>query len=519
MLFNSFEFIFLFLPITTLLYFFIVRKIGLEYGLGLLVIASLFFYSYWNPSYVFLIIISIGVNYSLGTWFIPNGNKFGKLFLLIGISINLLLLGYFKYANFFVDNINILFNTGWNLEHIFLPLAVSFFTFQQISYLVDAWQGNTREYNFLHYCLFVSFFPQLIAGPIVHHKEMLPQFLQKENLHPKLSNFVIGISIFSIGLFKKTVIADSLSTYVGPVYDNPGIIQELDFFVAWGSTLAYTFQLYFDFSGYSDMAIGCARIFGIKLPVNFFSPYKSLSIIEFWRRWHITLSRVLRDYLYFPLGGNRNGKVMRYVNLFITMLLGGLWHGAGWPFLIWGALHGLYLIINHAWRRLMIISGLNLSSNRIYQLFSWSITFTSVVIAWVYFRAPTLEHGNAILGSMFGMNGAQIPAGIFARLGTFQDTIISFGIEANMGSGTVFVSNFIWILFAGLVVFLLPNVAQIFHQHEPVIYENSEVFKKEIIKTRFLWKYSLFWAVTSSLLFLSGILTLTQVSEFLYFQF
>jgi hypothetical protein len=201
------------------------------------------------------------------------------------------------------------------------------------------------------------------------------------------------------------------------------------------------------------------------------------------------------------------------------MLLGGLWHGAGWPFLIWGALHGLYLIINHAWRRLMIISGLNLSSNRIYQLFSWSITFISVVIAWVYFRAPTLEHGNAILGSMFGMNGAQIPAGLFARLGTFQDTIISFGIEANMSSGTVFVSNFIWVFFAGLVVFLLPNVAQIFHKHEPVIYENSEVFKKEIIKTRFLWKYSLFWAVTSSLLFLSGVLTLTQVSEFLYFQF
>ncbi|MEJ2529942.1 MAG: MBOAT family O-acyltransferase, partial [Gammaproteobacteria bacterium] len=241
---------------------------GHEFGLGFLVAASLVFYAYWNPPYVFLILFSIVLNYSFGSWLIPQDNSYkGKIFLVLGVVINLALLGYYKYANFFVNNINNVANSDWHLDHIFLPLAISFFTFQQISYLVDAWQGKTREYNFLHYCLFVSFFPQLIAGPIVHHKEMLPQFMQPENLRPRLTNFAIGVSIFAIGLFKKTVIADSLSVYVAPVYDDPSAVHALDFFLAWGSTLAYTFQLYFDFSGYSDMAIGCSRIFGIKLPV------------------------------------------------------------------------------------------------------------------------------------------------------------------------------------------------------------------------------------------------------------
>ena len=519
MLFNSFEFIFLFFPCTVLLYFLFVRFLGHEFGLGLLVFASLFFYAYWNPAYIVLIITSIAVNYVLGAWLVPKKNSASKVFLVLGIALNLALLGYFKYANFFVDNLNWITGTSWNLEKVFLPLAISFFTFQQISYLVDSQQGKTREYNFLHYCLFVCFFPQLIAGPIVHHKDMLPQFMQPENLKPRWSNFAIGITVFAIGLFKKTVIADSISVHVGPVYDDPAAAINLDFFAAWGSTLAYTFQLYFDFSGYSDMAIGCARVFGIKLPVNFFSPYKSLSIIDFWRRWHITLSSFLRDYLYIALGGNRKGKARRYVNLFLTMLLGGLWHGAGWPFVIWGLLHGSFLMVNHAWRGAMRLAGLDLENNQTYQLFSWLTTFLAVVAAWVYFRAPTLDQGNAILWAMAGVNGAQLPGGIAAHLGDYINILKSIGISVGLGSGSLFVTNFLWILAAGGFALFLPNVAQIFHYYEAVLYEHESSFKAYRDRSAINWRRSASWAYTTALLGLLGILTLTQVSEFLYFQF
>ncbi|MEZ5481324.1 MAG: MBOAT family O-acyltransferase [Porticoccaceae bacterium] len=301
MLFNSFEFIFAFLPCTLLLYVLCLRRRKTEIGFAVLVSASLFFYGYWNPAYLFLILFSIFFNYYVGKLISRFSGQPSKLVMICGVGINLALLGYFKYANFFVDNINAVFSTSLQLEKIFLPLAISFFTFQQISYLVDVWEGKAREYNLLHYSLFVCFFPQLIAGPIVHHSEMLPQFMRRDALPSWTKNIAVGISIFSIGLFKKTVLADSLSAYVGPVYDSPAAGQ-LDFFTAWGSTLAYTFQLYFDFSGYSDMAIGCARMFGITLPLNFFSPYKANSIVDFWRRWHITLSRFLRDYLYISLG-------------------------------------------------------------------------------------------------------------------------------------------------------------------------------------------------------------------------
>ena len=520
MLFNSFEFIFLFLPLTVALYFTFIRLLGREYGLGILVAASLFFYGYWNPQYLLLILSSIGINFILGSWVIPGSRRFGASFLVLGVMINLGLLGYFKYANFFVDNINALAGAGWNLEHIVLPLAISFFTFQQISYLVDSWQGKTREYNFLHYCLFVCFFPQLIAGPIVHHKEMLPQFAAPETLSPKARNFAIGLSIFAIGLFKKTVMADSLSAYVGPVYDNPDVIASLDFFRAWGSTLAYTFQLYFDFSGYSDMAIGAARLFGIRLPVNFFSPYKAFNIVEFWRRWHITLSRFLRDYLYIAMGGNRHGKVRRYANLFLTMLLGGLWHGAGWTFVLWGALHGGYLVVNHTWRRVLELTGFNFDDRLLYRQASWLLTFLAVVVGWIYFRAPNLEQANGILLAMLGANGAELPAGIVARLGGLADAMPMLGIGVGLGSGSTFVGNWLGVLVAGLAAVTLPNVAQLFHAVEPVIYENERTFRSYLgLPGQMVWRQSLPWAATAAAMLLLGVLTLTQVSEFLYFQF
>ena len=520
MLFNSFEFIFVFLPVTLLLYSLCVRSGRLEFGLAVLVFASLFFYGFWNPAYLLLILFSIFFNYFLGKWISSLAGSAARAAMIAGVVANLALLGYFKYANFFVDNINLVFGAGWQLEKIFLPLAISFFTFQQISYLVDVWEGKAREYNLLHYSLFVCFFPQLIAGPIVHHSEMLPQFMRRGVLPHWTKNIAIGLSIFSIGLFKKTVIADSLSAYVGPVYDQPNAAGQLDFFIAWGSTLAYTFQLYFDFSGYSDMAIGCARMFGIVLPLNFFSPYKSRSIVEFWRRWHITLSRFLRDYLYIALGGNRKGKYRRYANLFLTMLLGGLWHGAGWPFVVWGCLHGSYLMINHGWNKLLAVAGLDFSGSGFYAFACWLLTFFAVVISWVFFRAPTLEQAMDILHAMMGGNGVAIPAGVMARLGGAADLLQQLGVGISYASGSRFVENFAWIVPAALLAFFAPNVAQVFHRAEPVLYENDRAFVSQRSAAGLLqWSMSARWAVACALLFLLGVLTLTQVSEFLYFQF
>lgn len=520
MLFNSFEFIFLFLPLSVALYFFSIRLLGREYGLGVLVAASLFFYGYWDPQYLSLILFSIAVNFTIGSYVARVSTRFGAVCLVLGVTVNLGLLGYFKYANFLVDNINALTGADWNVENIVLPLAISFFTFQQISYLVDSWRGKTREFNFLHYCLFVSFFPQLIAGPIVHHGEMLPQFGRKDVMTPRARNFAIGLSVFAIGLFKKTVLADSLSAYVGPVYDDSGAVATVDLFRAWGSTLAYSFQLYFDFSGYSDMAIGIARLFGIRLPINFFSPYKALNIIDFWRRWHITLSRFLRDYLYIALGGNRHGELRRYGNLLFTMLLGGLWHGAGWTFIVWGALHGGYLVVNHVWQVVLRLLGLKLDHLVFYRVLSWVLTFLAVVVGWVYFRAPDLQQANGILLAMLGANGAEVPVGITARLNGLTDLIAGLGIGVGHGSGSTFIGNWLWVIGAGLGAIVLPNVAQLFRDFEPVIYENEKAFSRHLgLPGQLAWRQSFRWAATTAAMLLLGVLTLTQISEFLYFQF
>jgi len=351
MLFNSEIFLFVFLPIVLIGFYAIGAQGHHRVAISWLVASSLFFYGWWNPAYLGLIIGSILFNYTFGMILSRQGmvqrNKWWLLF--FGVGFNLTLLGYFKYANFFVDNINVLTGANFHLEQIILPLAISFFTFQQITYLVDAYSGKTREYNFLHYILFVTFFPQLIAGPIVHHREMLPQFAKDTLYKLNHSNLAIGFAILLIGLFKKVVLADGVAPFATPVFAAADSGVEISFFEAWSGALAYTFQLYFDFSGYTDMAIGVARMFNVRLPLNFNSPYKSLSIVDFWRRWHMTLSAFLRDYLYIPLGGSRKGMPRRYINLMTTMLLGGLWHGAGWTFVVWGFLHGFYLVVNHAW--------------------------------------------------------------------------------------------------------------------------------------------------------------------------
>ena len=312
---------------------------------------SLVYYAWWRPEYLLLLLFSVAVNFGLGKLIIDGGlsRPRARAVLTVGIIFNLCLLGYFKYAGFFVANVDDFFGAQWVVPNIILPIGISFITFQKIAFLVDAYRGLVRNCTPRNYTFFVTFFPQLIAGPITHHSEIMPQIgpSQRRDIAADLA---VGISIFVVGLFKKVVIADSLAIYADAGYAMLRAGQPLDHASAWVTVLCYSFQLYYDFSGYSDMAIGLARMFGFRLPVNFYSPYKSTSIIDFWRRWHITLSRFLRDYLYIPLGGNRRGPVRRYVNLGIVMLLGGLWHGANWTFVVWGAVHGLMLALNHAWR-------------------------------------------------------------------------------------------------------------------------------------------------------------------------
>ena len=392
MLFNSYPFILLFLPVALAGYFWLGRRSNLAPVIWLAA-ASLAFYAIGNWQFVALLLISIAFNYGIGHLLIvaklaPSQRKAA---LALGVAGDLLVLGIFKYAGFVTENINALAGTHFAV-HILLPVGISFYTFTQIAFLVDAWRGQVAAYALPHYALFVTYFPHLIAGPILHHKDMIPQFEREETKHPHAHLILCGLIIFAIGLFKKTCLADGIQPLVALAFD----ARAPSFDQAWLGALAYTFQLYFDFSGYSDMAIGISLMFGIFLPVNFNSPYKATSIVEFWRRWHMTLSHFLRDYLYIPLGGNRRGRVLRYVNLMLTMLLGGLWHGAAWTFVIWGGLHGAYLVINHLWRR----TGL-----RVPGPVGWAVTLAAVLVGWVFFRAPSIARAQVILSGMAGLNG------------------------------------------------------------------------------------------------------------------
>ncbi len=522
MLFNSYVFLFAFLPVT-LLGFHLIGKQG-HHGVAIswLVGASLFFYGWWNPAYLGLILGSILFNYAVGVALLGRPNK---LTLFLGVAVNLGVLGYFKYANFFIDNINSLVGSDIILEQIILPLGISFFTFQQITYLVDAYRGETREYNFLHYCLFVTFFPQLIAGPIVHHKEMLPQFA-KDALHGlKSKNLAVGFTIFIIGLFKKVVLADGIAVHATSVFDGAENGVYLTFFEAWGGALAYSFQLYFDFSGYSDMAIGLARMFGIRLPLNFNSPYKAISIIDFWRRWHITLSRFLRDYLYIPLGGNRKGETRRFTNLMITMLLGGLWHGAGWNFILFGLAHGTYIVICGAWVKVKK----SISNNRIIKStvaansIGRVITFLAVVLAFVPFRAESMDGTSNMLTAMLGGHGLSLSPLLIGRIGNAEQWLLEHGVVFHgMFHNHVFGADprwgIAWVVTLLLASTLLPNTQQLLRRYRPAL----ETYKNEIpcLRHRWAeWRPTAPWALITFGIFIITILSLTQASEFLYFQF
>jgi alginate O-acetyltransferase complex protein AlgI len=498
MLFNSFTFIFLYLPLALGGYFWLGRR-SQPWAAGWLALASLAFYAYWNPRYTLLLLASIGFNYLVGRRLSTStgGSRGGARLAVLaaGVVIDLGLLGYYKYANFFIENLNALTGAGLTLAHVILPLGISFFTFTQIAFLVDAYRGEAHEPKFVHYVLFVSYFPHLIAGPILHHKEMMPQFRRPESYRFDSAKFATGVTIFCIGLVKKAVLADGIAVFVGPIFAAADAGSRPLLVDAWAGALAYTLQLYFDFSGYCDMAIGVSWMLGIALPLNFNSPYKSRNIVDFWRRWHMTLSRFLRDYLYVSLGGNRRGPVRRYLNLFLTMLIGGLWHGAGWTFVAWGALHGFYLICNHAWGAI-VGTGAARKSTPAGSFAAWLLTFLAVVVGWVLFRAHTIDGAGRLLAGMIGLNGWTLPA---AAAGAPSPVLV-----------------WLWCVALGAVALAFPNTQELLREQLEGITRPNTV-TPSLIALHFV--RSAGWAAAVAVAAAAGIMSLPQPTNFLYFNF
>lgn len=464
MLFNSWIFIIGYLPIVFFIYFGLAKLRYVELARGWLALASLFFYGYWDMTYVPLLLISIGWNYMFGQLLLKKIYN-EKFLLIVAIGGNLALLGYYKYTGFFVETVNAMSGFSYEIPHIILPLGISFFTFTQTAYLVDVYRGETQKIwgAFSSYLLFVTIFPHLIAGPIINYRDMMPQFYRLRNFVIDYRNLAAGIALFSMGLFKKVCVADKLSPWVAGVFSHA---DSLSIAEAWTGAIAYTYQLYFDFSGYSEMAIGLGLMFNLHFPTNFNSPYQSRSIIDFWRRWHMTLGGWVKNYLYIPLGGNRHGELCKMRNLLVSMLLIGLWHGAGWTFVLWGGLHGLFLMINHQWRRLEI---------KLPMLLSWSITFLCVVICWVFFRANTFADGWSIITAMFGV-GNELDTWTLP-IGRLKAVVL--------------------LVFLTVVLAMTPNPPVLLQHFKP----NGR------------------WLLMILILLLFVMVNLNQYSEFLYFQF
>ncbi|WP_421657575.1 MBOAT family O-acyltransferase [Leptothermofonsia sp. ETS-13] len=474
------------MPITAIVFFGLAKSRLLKAATYWLILSSIVFYGYWSPIYVPLLLISVAGNFFFGYWLnlTESGTKLAKTLLWLGIGFNLTILGYYKYAAFIVTSTNHIFQIDLPVPDITLPLGISFYSFTQIAYLVDSYRGETKSgYSFSTYILFVVFFPQLIAGPILRYNELIPEFKKLRNFVFSHKNLAIGSAFFTLGLAKKVLIADSVSPWVNTVFSHA---SDLTLIEAWFGAIAYTLQLYFDFSGYSDMAIGLGLMFNIHLPINFNSPYKATSIIDFWRRWHMTLSNFLRDYLYIPLGGSRKGELRRYTNLFLTMLLGGLWHGAGWTYVIWGGLHGLFLITNHGWRKV----GIKMPS-----FLAWFLTFNAVVFSWVIFRASSLNEALEMIRAMLGMNGISLPEKFQVLLPWLSYREVEFMGFPYLPSD--YKQGLMVLILLLAVVIGLPNTQQIIQRFQP----------------------SWLWAISLGGIAALCLISLNRVSEFLYFQF
>lgn len=489
MLFNSYEFIFIFLPVTLVIYFLLNRMRLTIASNAWLLFTSLAFYSWWNVKYLPLILMSILFNYTIGYLLVSYDEVKKQIIskkgiLVFGLALNIAFLGYFKYMDFFIKNVNLIFSHDVQLLQIVLPLGISFFTITQIAFLVDAYEGLVKERNLLNYSLFVTFFPHLLAGPILHHKEMMPQFAAVRNKVINYKNISHGLFLFCIGLFKKIVIADELSKSVKLGFESASNLNMVE---AWVTSLSYSFQLYFDFSGYSDMAIGVGLMFNILLPINFNSPYKARNIIDFWNRWHMTLSRFIRTYLYAPI-------IRSFDNItfaksmfatFLSMFIAGIWHGAGWTFIVWGALHGAALVVNHLWRKFKLpMTG----------LIGWALTFGFVNISLVLFRSNNMTDAWRVLKGMIGLNGIlsatqlSFVPGDLGR-GRFWRELLA-GVNGN--------DSTIWTLLALLIFTLFARNSM----------AAERAFKPDL-------KNLVFIAVITFM----AVINLSKISEFLYFQF
>lgn len=477
MLFNSYVFILAFLPITLLGYFGLGKLSKGNINKAWLVLCSIFFYGYFNPSYLPIILVSICANYALSQGMLRITAKPLRIVLLaLGICLNLGALGYYKYYDFFASNINAAFGTSFTLLNLVLPLGISFFTFQQLSYVIDSYNKTVPPYNFIDYSLFVTFFPQLIAGPIVLHSEVVPQFADTKNRRFNAENFGAGLYAFAMGLGKKVLIADTFAQIV-----DKGFVPDFAYLntsVAWLLALAYCFQLYFDFSGYCDMAVGLGKMFNINIPQNFNSPYKALNIKEFWQRWHMTLSRFFTMYIYFPLGGSRKGLLRTCLNLMIVFIVSGFWHGAGWLFLFWGFLHGVASVLYRLFQK---------RYDALHPALQWLLTFMFLTVTWVFFRATSWEMAINIVRNMFTMDFGIVELWFFDP----------FKLPMNLFPGYGRILGLLWYMGALFICLGSRNV-----------YEKTIDFRPTP------WR-----SIATVLVLVYSILSLSGVSAFLYFNF
>jgi alginate O-acetyltransferase complex protein AlgI len=494
MLFNSHPFIFLFLPIALVVYFVLNKKRLTIAGKVWLALASVVFYAYWNWKFVALLFASICVNYAVGAALLRmhSGSGVKKTVLASGIVFDVLVLGYFKYANFFIASFNSLLSAHIGALVLILPLGISFFTFTQITFLVDSYEGKAAEYSFLNYVLFVTFFPHLIAGPIIHHKEMMPQFDRLRNKVLNSENLSRGAFQFSIGLAKKIIVADTFGVWVVNGFSGVGT---LNFAEAWVASLAYALQIYFDFSGYTDMALGLSRMFNIRLPMNFNSPYKALNIEDFWKRWHMTLTRLMREYVYIPLGGNRKGKFRTNLNILLTFVIGGFWHGAAWTFVVWGFLHGVANVLHRFWKG---------ANYRLSRPLAWLATFSFVCVSGVVIRAKTLTDAVGVLKGMAGLNGLVLPKPFQGPLSFLKSHGIQFSggyMNKVLGTqtGITHVPGFVVVM---IIVFVLICV----------LASNSDELTERFVPNAMA-------LTVAVVLFVVSILSMSHVSSFLYFNF
>jgi alginate O-acetyltransferase complex protein AlgI len=529
MLFNSQEFLFVFLP-ATLVVFYLLGGVSRRAAIIWLIMLSLVFYGWWRPINVLIIGPSIIINYALALILLQLNQEKGprvlsKAVLLLAIAFNVLFLGFFKYTDFLYGSINDVFGSKLILMHIVLPLGISFITFQKIAFLIDVQAGRVKSFTFREYCTFVLFFPQLIAGPIVHYREMMPQFDAATCRFDK-ENFAVALTLLSFGLFKKAVLADNIAPLVTPIYEHSAAAGQTPFLLAWMAAVGFTLQLYFDFSGYTDMALGLARFFGIKLPPNFNSPLRASSIIDFWLRWHMTLTRFLTAYLYNPLvlwltrrriekGRSgfraRNPTIGSFVSLLMvpvlaTMFISGLWHGAGYGFIIWGVLHGIFLTINHGWRVFATHRWRDRSSyDRIMKPAGWALTFVSVTIAMVFFRASTVKSAIDLVRGVIGLNGFSLPHGVGAIAQTY---------------GTDIEKAAMWTTALLFIALICPNTLQILAPYEPALGVKGQSTAPVIARIRIpTWGPSFPWAIAVSTIAAVAIVAVGGPSEFLYWQF